>query len=218
MREYLKFYIDGKWVDPVEPKTLDVDNPATEQVSGKIALGSAADVDKAVKAARKAFATWSQTSREERLDVLQRILAEYQKRVGDLAAAVTEEMGAPASLRQGSQVGLGIGHLSTAIEVLKNFKFEEQRGATLIVKEPIGVCGLITPWNWPMNQIAVQGFPGARDRLHDGAEAVGGGAVLGADLRRDHACRRRSGRRVQPRPGRRARRGRRRCPAIPRST
>jgi aldehyde dehydrogenase (NAD+) len=159
MREYLKFYIDGKWVDPTELKTLTVENPATEQVSGKIAIGSAADVDRAVKAARKAFATWSQTSREERLKVLQRIAEEYQKRAGDLAAAITEEMGAPASLANGFQVGLGSGHLNTAIEMLKGFRFEEQRGATLIVKEPIGVCGLITPWNWPMNQIAVKVFP-----------------------------------------------------------
>ena len=104
MREYLKFYIDGQWVDPVELKTLDVINPATEAVAGKIALGAAADVDKAVKAARKAFATWSRTSREERLDIMQRVLAEYQKRFGDLATAVTEEMGAPASLAQRAQV------------------------------------------------------------------------------------------------------------------
>src|SRR4029453_15053606 len=91
MREYLKFYIDGAWVDPAEGvKTLDVENPATEQVAGKIALGSAKDVDKAVKAARKAFETWSQTTREERIEVLGRILAEYQKRFGDLATAVTE--------------------------------------------------------------------------------------------------------------------------------
>jgi len=159
MREYLKFYIDGQWVAPVVLKTLDVENPATEQVCGKIALGSAADVDKAVKAARKAFASWSLTSREERLKILNRIAEEYQKRAGDLAAAITEEMGAPASLANGFQVGLGIGHLNTAIEVLKSFRFEEQRGATLIVKEPIGVCGLITPWNWPMNQIAVKVFP-----------------------------------------------------------
>ena len=159
MREYLKFYIDGQWVDPIEPKTLDVDNPTTEQVSGKIALGSAADVDKAVKAARKAFATWSQSAREERLDLLQAILAEYQKRTGDLADAVNEEMGAPATLAAGAQVGLGIGHLVTAIDVLKNFSFEEQQGATLVVKEPIGVCGLITPWNWPINQIAVKVYP-----------------------------------------------------------
>ena len=159
MREYLKFYIDGQWVDPVEPKSLDVDNPTTEQVSGKIALGAAADVDKAVSAARKAFATWSQTSREERLDVLQAILAEYQKRTGDLADAVTEEMGAPPSLAAGPQVNLGLGHLMTAIDVLKNFEFEQQHGSTLVVKEPIGVCGLITPWNWPINQIAVKVYP-----------------------------------------------------------
>ena len=159
MREYLKFYIDGQWVDPVELKTLDVENPATEEACGKIALGSAADVDKAVRAARKAFASWSRSSREERLDLLQNIAAQYQKRAGDLAAAVTQEMGAPASLARNSQVPLGLGHLSVAIDVLKAFPFEEQRGATLIVKEPIGVCGLITPWNWPLNQIAVKVIP-----------------------------------------------------------
>lgn len=159
MRENLQFYIDGQWVEPAELNTRDVENPATEQVCGKIALGSSADVDRAVAAARRAFASWSQTGRDERLDVLQRILAEYQKRADDLAAAITEEMGAPAALAAGPQVGLGLGHLSTAIEVLEAFTFEEQRGATLIVKEPIGVCGLITPWNWPMNQVAVKVFP-----------------------------------------------------------
>jgi NAD-dependent aldehyde dehydrogenases len=159
MREYLKFYIDGEWVDPVELKTLDVENPATEEVVGKIALGSAADVDKAVKAARRAFESWSQTSREERLEVLQRILAEYQKRFGDLAAAVTEEMGAPASLAQRAQVPAGMGHLATAANILKDFKFSEDRGETLIVKEPIGVCSFITPWNWPLNQIACKVAP-----------------------------------------------------------
>jgi aldehyde dehydrogenase (NAD+) len=159
MREYLKFYIDGKWVEPTELKTLDVINPATEAVCGKIALGNAADVDKAVKAAKKAFKTWSQASREERLDVLGRILAEYQKRFGDLATAVTEEMGAPASLAQRAQVPIGMGHLATAVEVLKTFKFEEDRGPTLIVKEPIGVCGFITPWNWPLNQIVCKVAP-----------------------------------------------------------
>jgi aldehyde dehydrogenase (NAD+) len=159
MREYLKFYIDGKWVDPIETRILNVVNPASEQQSGKIALGSAGDVDKAVKAARKAFATWSQTTREQRLGLLQQIAAEYQKRQGDLGAAISEEMGAPASLANGFQVGLGAGHLNTVTELLKNFRFEEQRGATLMVREPIGVCGLITPWNWPMNQIAVKVFP-----------------------------------------------------------
>ncbi|HKV20743.1 MAG TPA: aldehyde dehydrogenase family protein [Mycobacterium sp.] len=159
MREYLKFYIDGQWVEPSEPTTLDVDNPSTEQVSGKIAIGTAADVDKAVKAARKAFATWSVSTREERLDLLGAIATEYQKRSGDLADAVHEEMGAPPSLAAGPQVMMGLGHLMGAIDALKNFSFEEQRGSALIVKEPIGVCGLITPWNWPINQIACKVFP-----------------------------------------------------------
>ena len=159
MREYLKFYIDGQWVEPAQLQTLDVENPANEEVCGKIALGSAADVDKAVMAARKAFPAWSQTSREERLEVLGRILAEYQKRFGDLATAVTEEMGAPASLAQRAQVPAGMGHLMTAANILKDFKFEEDRGETLIVKEPIGVCSFITPWNWPLNQIACKVAP-----------------------------------------------------------
>ncbi|MCZ8377855.1 aldehyde dehydrogenase family protein [Mycobacterium sp. CPCC 205372] len=159
MREYLKFYIDGQWVEPVRPNTLDVDNPTTEQVSGRIAIGTAVDVDVAVQAARRAFGTWSQSSREERLDLLQTIMGEYQKRADDLADAVNEEMGAPASLASGPQVNLGLGHLATAMDVLKNFQFEEQHGSTLVVKEPIGVCGLITPWNWPINQIACKVFP-----------------------------------------------------------
>ncbi|MCI4675658.1 aldehyde dehydrogenase family protein [Candidatus Mycolicibacterium alkanivorans] len=159
MRDYLKFYIDGQWLDPVELRTLDVDNPTTEQVGGKIAIGSSADVDKAVKAARKAFGSWSVSTKEDRLDLLQAILDHYQKRGKDLADAVHEEMGAPPSLAAGPQVMMGLGHLGTAIDVLKNYSFEEQRGETMVVKEPIGVCGLITPWNWPINQIACKVFP-----------------------------------------------------------
>jgi aldehyde dehydrogenase (NAD+) len=159
MREYLKFYVDGKWVDPIDAKTVEVVSPATEEVSGRIALGASADVDRAVKAARKAFESWSRTTREERLDALNRIQVEYQKRMGDLGAAVTAEMGAPKPLANGFHVGLGAGHLATAIEVLKKFHFEEPRGATMIVKEPIGVCGMITPWNWPINQVTVKVFP-----------------------------------------------------------
>ncbi|HXQ13745.1 MAG TPA: aldehyde dehydrogenase family protein [Caulobacteraceae bacterium] len=159
MREYMKFYIDGQWVDPVTPKSMDVINPATEQVAGHISAGSAADVDKAVKAARKAFETFSRTSREERIDLLQRILAEYQKRFGEIAQAITEEMGAPASLAQQAQAGVGIMHLTNGIAVLKDFKFDEERGTTRIVKEPIGVCGMITPWNWPINQVACKVVP-----------------------------------------------------------
>jgi len=159
MREYLKFYIDGRWVDPVELRVLEVEDPSTERVCGTIALGSSSDVDAAVTAARAAFQAWSLSSREDRLELLQTLLAEYQRRSGDLAEAVTEEMGAPPALAAGPQVQTGIGHLITAIDVLKNFSFEEARGATLVVSEPIGVCGLITPWNWPINQITCKVFP-----------------------------------------------------------
>ncbi len=159
MRNYSQFYIEGQWVNPVSPQTADVINPATEEVSGTISLGSAADVDLAVSAARRAFASWSQTSVKERLDLMRSIQAEYANRMQEMGEAVTEEMGAPLSLGCGFHAGLGAGHLQTAIEVLEQFKFEEQRGNTIILKEPIGVCGLITPWNWPMNQTCVKMFP-----------------------------------------------------------
>lgn len=159
MRDYLKFYIDGKWVDPVTPKTLEVINPANEDVAGHISMGSEADVDAAVKAAQKAFTTFSQTTREQRIELLERIVVEYQKRYEDMAKAITEEMGAPSWLSQRAQAAMGLGHLQTAIEVLKTYKFEEDRGTTRLVKEPIGVCGFITPWNWPVNQIACKVAP-----------------------------------------------------------
>ena len=159
MRTHTQFYIDGAWIDPVTPATAEVINPATEQASGTISLGSAADVDKAVAAARRAFASWSQTSVKDRLDLLRAIQAEYAARMQEMGEAVTEEMGAPLSLGCGFHAGLGAGHLQTAIEVLESFKFEEQKGAHLLLKEPIGVCGLITPWNWPMNQTCVKMFP-----------------------------------------------------------
>ena len=159
MRDYTKFYINGKWVDPVTPKTLDVINPANESVAGRISMGSAADVDAAVKAARAAFATYSQTTVAERIALLEAIINEYKKRYADMAAAITEEMGAPAMLSQKAQAAMGVGHLTTALNVLKDYHFSETKGTTLLVKEPIGVCGLITPWNWPVNQIACKVAP-----------------------------------------------------------
>ena len=159
MRNYTKFFIDGQWVAPLGHATLEVINPATEAVAGHIALGTEADVDRAVMAARKAFASYSRTTREERIELLQNILAEYQKRFGDIAAAVTEEMGAPANLAAKAQAPIGMGHISTAIEVLKTYSFEQDRGPTRIAKEPIGVCAFITPWNWPLNQIACKVAP-----------------------------------------------------------
>ncbi len=160
MRDYLDFYINGQWVRPAEGASLlAVINPADESVAGRISRGGAEDVDRAAAAARAAFPSYSETSREQRLDLLQAIAAEYQKRYAEIADAITEEMGAPSALAQRAQAAVGIGHLQTAIAVLKDYRFEEQRGATLIRKEPIGVCGFITPWNWPINQIATKVFP-----------------------------------------------------------
>ncbi len=159
MREHLNFYIDGQWVAPAAPRTLDVVNPATEAVAGRISMGSAADVDRAARAARRAFASFSQTTVAERVALLEAVVAEYKRRHADVAAAITEEMGAPVALAQKSQAPIGLGHLQTALTVLKTYAFEEARGTTLIRKEPIGVCGLITPWNWPMNQIACKVAP-----------------------------------------------------------
>ena len=159
MRDYRQFYIDGAWVDPAVAKSLDVINPATEQVCGQISLGAAADVDRAVRAARAAFASFSQTSREERVALLERIVDEYKKRYNDMAAAITEEMGAPASLAQQAQAAIGVGHFQAAIGILKEFQFETLRGSTLIAREPVGVCGFITPWNWPVNQMACKVAP-----------------------------------------------------------
>ena len=159
MREMLQFYIDGEWVDPVEPNPLDVINPATEEVCGRISLGSAADVDLAVAAAKRAEAGFAATTREERLELLEAILAEFTKRYTDVAEAVMEEMGAPWQLAKGAQAGSGTQHLKAAIRALKTFEFEERNRSTLIVKEPIGVVALITPWNWPVNQVVVKVAP-----------------------------------------------------------
>ncbi len=159
MLEKLQFYIDGQWVDPIEPRTMDVVNPATEKVYGRIGIGSAADVDKAVAAAKRAFETFSQTSREERIDLLEAILAVYKKRYNDVATAIMDEMGAPWKLAKGAQAGSGLQHIAASIEALRDFEFEERSGTTLVVREPIGVCGLITPWNWPINQVVVKVAP-----------------------------------------------------------
>ncbi|WP_312135542.1 aldehyde dehydrogenase family protein [Brevundimonas sp.] len=159
MSDHLKFYIDGAWVDPVAPRTLDVINPATEQSVARISLGGAEDVDRAVMAARRAFDSFARTTRHERIELLEAVLAEYERRREDMAKAITAEMGAPSTLSRNAQAFMGTAHLSTAIEVLKNYEFEEARGSTLISREPIGVCAFITPWNWPSNQIGCKVAP-----------------------------------------------------------
>jgi aldehyde dehydrogenase (NAD+) len=159
MRDYLKFYINGEWVDPVTPRTLDVSNPATEENYARISLGAKADVDKAVTAAKAAFPAFAATSREYRADLLDKIVAVYQTRMADIAGAISEEMGAPLWLAQAAHAPSGLGHIMQAAKYLRTFQFEEQRGKHLIRKEPIGVCGFITPWNWPQNQIACKVAP-----------------------------------------------------------
>lgn len=159
MRNYTQFYIDGAWVDSGSADIMDVINPATEEPSGKIALGSSADVDRAVAAARRAFPAWSATSREERVAILDRIAEETERRAADLIAAMSEEMGAPEEWSRTLQYGYGHGHMKTAADLLRTFAFEEKLGDTVLRREAIGVCALITPWNWPLHEIYVKVAP-----------------------------------------------------------
>ena len=155
----MQFYINGEWVDPVDPKSLDVINPATEEVIGKIAMGNSQDVDKAVSAAKEAFESFSKTTKEERLALMGKILEVYQSRYDEIAETISSEMGAPLWLSKAAQAATGAGHFGTFMEVLKNYNFDEDKGTTRLRKEPVGVCGLITPWNWPINQIACKVAP-----------------------------------------------------------
>jgi aldehyde dehydrogenase (NAD+) len=154
-----KFYIDGAWVDPLTSGTLEVINPATEKPVATIALGGAEDVDRAVAAARRAFESFSRTTREERIELLTRVIEVFKARMGDIAEAVSLEMGAPVSLAKGAQAPAGLWHLGATLDALKETDFEEKVGTTSVVYEPVGVCGFITPWNWPLNQIAAKVAP-----------------------------------------------------------
>ena len=159
MKECLKFYINGEWVDPVNPQHFDVINPATEESIGKIALGNEEDLNNAVSAAKNAFDSFSQTSKEERIELIGKILEVYQSRYDEIAETISSEMGAPLWLSKAAQAATGAGHLGTFLEILKNYEFEEDRGNTRIRKEAVGVCGFITPWNWPINQITCKVAP-----------------------------------------------------------
>ncbi len=159
MDNALKFYIDGEWVTPTTDDRIDVINPATEDVIAQVAMGAAADVDRAVAAARRAFETYSQTTREERIELFEKIIEAYKRRLGEMAETISAEMGAPVKLASRAQAPSGMGHFMSTLAVLREFEFEEQLGKATVVKEPIGVCGLITPWNWPANQIACKVAP-----------------------------------------------------------
>ena len=159
IKAYNKFYINGKWVQPAGRATLDVINPATEEAFATISMGTAEDVDTAAKAARAAFAGWSQSSVDQRLTVIKNIIAGLKARGDELATAISNEMGAPIGMAKSAQLGSGIGHFANILGILENYSFEEIRGTTKIIKEPAGVCGFITPWNWPLNQIACKVAP-----------------------------------------------------------
>ncbi len=159
MQHTRQFFIGGRWVEPISTETLGVINPATEQEIATIAMGGAADVDAAVAAARAAFEGWSTTTVEERLAVLDRIIAGLAARMTEMGETISAEMGAPLPMAIKAQASSGVGHFMTARKVLAEYQFERSMGSTLLVKEPIGVCALITPWNWPMNQIACKVAP-----------------------------------------------------------
>src|SRR3984957_12007162 len=146
----MQFYIDGAWVDPVVKKSTPVVNPATEEAMYEVALGSKGDVDKAVAAAKRAFETFSQTSREERVALLAKISEDYKTRIKDIGASVSDERGPPLPMAEKLQAGAGLGHIMATLDVLKNYHFEETLGSAVVVREAVGVVGMITPWNWPL--------------------------------------------------------------------
>jgi aldehyde dehydrogenase (NAD+) len=156
---YLDFYIDGAWVKPLGGETLQVIDPSTERSIGAISLGTRVDLDLAVAAAKSAFAGYAQWSREQRLDLLAAIIEGYRLHSEALAELVHREMGAPLSLARSAHVPAGLGHLQRAFDVLRSYDFDRPHGSTLISREPIGVCGLITPWNWPLNQLTCKLAP-----------------------------------------------------------
>jgi len=159
MKDCRQFYIDGTWVDPTAVHDFTIINPANEEPIATISLGTAADVGPAVAAAKRAFDSYSETTVEERLLLIRRIIEIYRSKIELMAEAISQEMGAPISLSRKAQAPAGLAHLLEIAKVLECFNFEELKGSTLMRKEPIGVCGLITPWNWPMNQIACKVAP-----------------------------------------------------------
>ena len=150
MQRNRQFYIGGEWVDPIGAEVLDLVNPATETKFSQISLGNAADVDRAVAAARAAFSGFGRTSAQERVELLQRIVEAYEARSEDIAKAITTEMGAPIQFSREVQVKAALSHFKHAAETLRHYNWDTPLGTAKVVREPIGVCGLITAWNWPL--------------------------------------------------------------------
>jgi len=159
MRNQRKFYIDGQWVEPHSRQTMDIINPANEEVIGAVTLGDQEDVDAAVAAARKAFESFSQTTAAERIALLERIIEIYKQRMAEIGDVVSQEVGAPLTLAHAAQATAGLGHFEATLQALRDFEWESDMGRSRVVREPIGVCALITPWNWPPNQIVAKVAP-----------------------------------------------------------
>jgi aldehyde dehydrogenase (NAD+) len=177
MQDTTKHYINGQWVISIDGREMPVENPSTEKKIATITLGGVADVDMAVAAAKDAFPSWAATNPSERIAALERLMEVYKTRAEDMAQAISREMGAPITLAKTAQVGSGAGHLKNTIRTAKAFVFERPLGdhapGDMIIHDPVGVCALITPWNWPMNQVMLKVAPGAGHGLHGSAETLG---------------------------------------------
>ena len=156
MKDKLQFYINGAWVESDSSERIEVINPANEEIVGHVTAGTAADIDKAVQAAKQAFKTYQDTSRDDRIEILNNIITEYENRYDDFVQTITEEMGAPIWLSEKAQASTGIKNLHETLDALKEYQFEKKEGDYTLIREPIGVIGMITPWNWPMNQITTK--------------------------------------------------------------
>ena len=156
MKDKLNFYIDGQWVEPKSSETIEVINPANENIIGHVAAGTKEDIDMAVKAASRAFESFQYSSKEDRIEMLNNVISEYENRYQDFVDTITEEMGAPLWLSSKAQASTGIKNLNETLDAIKEYQFEKKEGDYILIKEPIGVVGMITPWNWPMNQITTK--------------------------------------------------------------
>jgi aldehyde dehydrogenase (NAD+) len=156
MKDKLKFYINGQWVESESNEKIEVINPANETIVGHVTAGTKEDIDSAVKAAANAFKTYQFSSKEQRIELLNNVIAEYENRYQDFVDTITEEMGAPLWLSSKAQASTGIKNLNETLDALKEYEFEKEEGDYILMKEPIGVVGMITPWNWPMNQITTK--------------------------------------------------------------
>ena len=156
MKDKLNFYIDGQWVEPKSSETIEVINPANENIIGHVAAGTKEDIDMAVKAASRAFESFQYSSKDDRIEMLNNVISEYENRYQDFVDTITEEMGAPLWLSSKAQASTGIKNLNETLDAIKDYEFEKKEGDYILIKEPIGVVGMITPWNWPMNQITTK--------------------------------------------------------------